>query len=781
MSNFSQKFQHPSGNTLTAIGLLDARVTLLLNKGQARGLKPEAVVTTAGLLFVAIVGWTNSRATAGLNFEYVYLIGCATVGWIAGARGAFLCTALASLLSFLIERGSAVQPLWLVGANSLVRLLAFLSITWLAAEVGKSTRNLEQAVDQRTTRLQHELKEHKQTSEMLSEAMEMFKQVTENIADVFWVTDPSKTQVEYVSPEFEQVWGHACQSLYISPGIWLERIHGEDRERVTRAIFSKQVKGEYDEEYRVVRPDGSLRWVHDRAFPVRDETGEVYRLVGIAEDITERKRAEALLQAERDVGIALSSTSDLKFALERLLSVAVQLEGIDCGGVYVVEPETGELHLQAHCGLSGSFVNRIAHYRADSTEARLISGGRVVYMRQDEIPRSLEVLWGSEGLRALAIVPVCHQGAVLGVLNLASYRHDEIFPRTRLGIEMIASQVSGAIARIRAEESLRQSETHLRTIVNSAPIALVATDANGVITLEDGQALKAMGARPGEHLRQSAEDVYSDFPLIQENIRRGLAGEEFSSFLEFDSTVFECRYTPVRTKGAQLSGLIAVATDITERFRLQREILEISDREQARIGQDIHDGLCQQLIGLAMCSNTLQQALSAKGLAEAESAEKISRLLDDCITEARGVCQGLYPIRLSTQGLPPALEELAAATHQRHEIECVCEFAETGLRCDTPTATHLYRIAQEAISNSVKYSGARHLWIRLQSSAQGITLEIRDDGKWTVPKPTRRSGMGLHIMDYRARLIGGSFHSEAGEEGTVVSCSIPGSGVKDSI
>src|SRR5438270_7164232 len=106
-------------------------------------------------------------------------------------------------------------------------------------------------------------------------------------------------------------------------------------------------------------------------------------------------------------------------------------------------------------------------------------------MRQEQIPRTLEVLWGSESLRALAIVPVQHHGSVLGLLNLASYRHDEILPRTRLGIEMIASQVAAAIARIRAEESMRRSETHLRTTVNSAPIALLAIDAKGIITLED--------------------------------------------------------------------------------------------------------------------------------------------------------------------------------------------------------------------------------------------------------------------------------------------------------
>src|SRR5206468_8310580 len=105
------------------------------------------------------------------------------------------------------------------------------------------------------------------------------------------------------------------------------------------------------EEYRIVRPDGSVRWVHDRAFPVKESNGAVGRIVGIAEDITERKRTEQLVQAERDMGMALSSTSDLHFALVRLLEIAMQLEGIDCGGVYLMNPETGELHLEAHRGL----------------------------------------------------------------------------------------------------------------------------------------------------------------------------------------------------------------------------------------------------------------------------------------------------------------------------------------------------------------------------------------------------------------------------------------------
>lgn len=774
MSKLTPAVDRAPGHAPTPMGLLDSRLTNLLNRTQSFGLAPPIVVTGGGLVWIGLIGWLNFHASRGLDFDYFYLLICAVVGWLGGARGALACSLASVVVLVCSELAKGLAPsVWVEGCNGGVRLLAFISIGWLAAEVGRSTRDLRQAIVNRTARLEHEVTEHQQTAELLTEATEVFRQVTENIADVFWVTDTAKSQVEYISPEFEEVWGRACQTLYFSPSVWIEGIHPEDRERVTRAMFSKQVTGQYDEEYRVVRPDGSLRWVHDRAFPVRNALGAVYRLVGIAEDITERKRTEHLLQAERDVALALSSTSDLHFALERLLEVAVQLEGIDCGGVYLADAATGELSLQAHRGLSGSFAARISRYHSDATETRLARSGQSLYMRQDQIPRSLEVLWGSEGLRALAVVPIQHKGAVLGMLNLASYRYDEIFPRTRIGIELIASQAAGAIARIQAEESLRRSETQLRTIVNSAPIALLATDAKGIITFEDGQALKAMGARPGEHVRRPAAEVYAEFPSVQENLRRALSGEEFSSVLEFESTVFECRYTPLLDSARQHAGLIAVAIDVTERVRLQREILEISDREQARIGQDIHDGLCQQLIGLAICANSLEQAVKAQNQPVTDSAQKMCRMVDEAITEARGVCQGLYPIRLTTQGLPPALEDLAAGLNGRNGIACRCQLGQSGLRCDMPTATHLYRIAQEAANNAVKYSGARHIDIGLSAQDNGLKLEIRDDGHWRPPMPSRTSGMGLHIMNYRAQLLGGTFSCRGGEQGTLVSCWIP--------
>src|SRR5919108_3133593 len=110
----------------------------------------------------------------------------------------------------------------------------------------------------------------KQAEESLRESQERFRQLAENIREVFWLTDPVKNQMIYISPGYEQVWGQTCQNLYASPRSWLEAIHPDDRERVLEAALTKQVRGQYDEEYRIVRPDGSIRWIRDRAFPIRD-------------------------------------------------------------------------------------------------------------------------------------------------------------------------------------------------------------------------------------------------------------------------------------------------------------------------------------------------------------------------------------------------------------------------------------------------------------------------------------------------------------------------------
>ena len=133
---------------------------------------------------------------------------------------------------------------------------------------------------------------HTLTEQALRESEERFRQVVENIREVLWMKDIRHNQIIYVNPAYGEIWGQSCESLYVSPDSWLDAVHPIDRRRIMEAALSKQVQGTYEEVYRIMHPDGTFRWIAERAFPVRDASGEVCRIVGIAEDITERKMIE---------------------------------------------------------------------------------------------------------------------------------------------------------------------------------------------------------------------------------------------------------------------------------------------------------------------------------------------------------------------------------------------------------------------------------------------------------------------------------------------------------
>jgi PAS domain S-box-containing protein len=127
------------------------------------------------------------------------------------------------------------------------------------------------------------------TEELLQDLQERFELVTKLMREVFWLTDPGKNTMLYVSPSYEHIWGRSCEELYRKPRAWLESIHPDDRPGILHAATTKQANGTYAEEYRIVRPDGSIRWIRDRATPVKDDHGLIVRIAGIAEDITDHK------------------------------------------------------------------------------------------------------------------------------------------------------------------------------------------------------------------------------------------------------------------------------------------------------------------------------------------------------------------------------------------------------------------------------------------------------------------------------------------------------------
>ena len=170
-----------------------------------------------------------------------------------------------------------------------------------------------------------------------------------------------------------------------------------------------------------------------------------------------------------------------------------------------------------------------------------------------------------------------------------------------------------------------------------------------------------------------------------------------------DGTVFPMDLSVGEVRLASGRLFTGIVRDITERKRLEKEILEISDREQRRIGQDLHDDLCQTLAGIELMSEALEEKLAAKSRQESVQAAHIAERVQRAIEQTRMLARGLSPLEMESTGLMAALSELASNTQQHFSIRCVFEVSRSVMLDDAAAATHLYRIAQEAISNAIKH------------------------------------------------------------------------------
>jgi PAS domain S-box-containing protein len=220
--------------------------------------------------------------------------------------------------------------------------------------------------------------------------------------------------------------------------------------------------------------------------------------------------------------------------------------------------------------------------------------------------------------------------------------------------------------------------------------------------------------------------------------------------------------------------VIATGIDITEREQLERALLDISAREQRRIGQDLHDGLGQHLTGVAFMAKVHEAKLAEKQIDDAADAAKIVRLVNEAIHKTRELARGLLPVMSDEQGLMSALQLWAVEVEDLFGISCRFECESAVLIHDDAMATHLYHIAQEAVNNAIKHGQARNIRIRL-AEGNGIgSLLIEDDGSGIPENGGNSQGMGLHIMSYRAGMIGGRLEVRRNPvRGTVVACTFP--------
>lgn len=256
----------------------------------------------------------------------------------------------------------------------------------------------------------------------------------------------------------------------------------------------------------------------------------------------------------------------------------------------------------------------------------------------------------------------------------------------------------------------------------------------------------------------------------------GLYATEAGYFLAMVSRLFYfgmvvVAVSSVRNKHQADAARIAA---LEERRHLERELVRVSEREQQRIGRDLHDGLCQRLAAIGCAARMLSDDLQARDVTESQDAAMIESAIQEAVMEARSLARGIFPVQVDSASLPAALSDLAKTMSRLTGANIEVTPCEEEIAVNPTVAMHLYRIAQEAVANAVRHSDAVQIRVTLQILHDSmIELRIEDDGKGFQPQTERRLGMGLRTMRYRAEAVGGQIGiGPRPGGGTVVSCRV---------
>lgn len=329
----------------------------------------------------------------------------------------------------------------------------------------------------------------------------------------------------------------------------------------------------------------------------------------------------------------------------------------------------------------------------------------------------------------------------------------------------------------RAEEALKQSEEKYRRLFENSRDAIFIATPKGRILEGNAAFFDLLGYDRNDVGIVKTGDIFVDprqrRRFLKEFNETGSVKDFEMKIKKKDGSTADCLITASKTYSAEGIEIVSegIIRDITERKRLEREVLEISTAERLEIGQDLHDNLGQHLTGIALKLKSMSQALAKKSLPEAGEGERLTDLVNQAIGRVRDLARGLVLIDFEAGGICPAIRELVKRVRNVTGVSCLVRFTPEEINVGITTATELYRIAQEAVLNAVRHSEAKHIEIRLIQANGITTLRVQDDGIGIPPARLNREGLGLRLMKYRAQLINGSLDIRNGPGGgTTVEC-----------
>jgi PAS domain S-box-containing protein len=489
------------------------------------------------------------------------------------------------------------------------------------------------------------------------------------------------------------------------------------------------------------RKDGSLYTEEMTITPVRNAAGEISHFIATKQDVTDRQSAA---ESRRRLAAIVESSEDA--------IVSADFDGI------ITSWNAG--------------AQRLYNYATEEILGRPVSV-LVPRNRRDELREILKKLQSGEHIQRYETVRLKKGGIPVDVsITVSPIKNDA-------GRIVGISAITGDITKQKeAQEALRKSEAQYRALVETTNTGFVIIDPEGRVLDANAEYVRLTGHRDLDEIRgrsvvewTAGADKKRNAEAVRTCLKNGYVRNLEIGYVDSRGKVtpVEVNATVEKTRGGLR--IVGLCRDITERKALEQAVVEASSREQRRIGQDLHDGLCQQLTGIGFLWKAIARREALRARPKGAEVAEISQLITKTIGEARDLARVLCPVELESNDLGVALRNLGLSMERLFAISCVVRCQQPVRLADKTVATHLYRVAQEAISNAIHHGKAARVWIHLGWKTNRLTLRVRDNGSGFSKRRGFQEGIGMRSMKYRAQAIGGSLTiaSKRGA-GTTVAC-----------
>lgn len=640
----------------------------------------------------------------------------------------------------------------------------------------------------------------------LEETTRLLTRTVESLSEAVFVLDPARRVVLDCNPMAERMFGWRREELVGRSILWLHR--GEEAHRLfeERSVGPLRRKGIYRGHLSMRRKDGVVFPTEHTVTLLDPRKGLEGGTVSVVRDRSEEveaaralERTNRRLEALRGMDRALLAASAPDAVAAAAATHALEILGCRRASVTLVEEGGDGARLAAIRGAGADRVPEGTRVPVCPFPVGSLRPG-VPHLVPDlerfpaPLPDALRSLTDA-GLRALVTIPLGEGDQLLGALNLSfadpadldggvTDVAKEVAEHLGLGLRQIRLQRAVAEAareRLQAEERAHRVQVRLEELLDNLDVGFLRAALDGSILEGNEAARRIMGLEPDEPLvGRALQDVLWPGETWDGVLRQLRADGGDMGSIETTLQRPDGRATRVSALGRILEeadGTVVVEgvfEDVTEEMRLREEVVEISTRERLRIGQDLHDDLGQHLTGIAFLARDLARHLADEGLEEAaREAGHLERMANLAVKKTRHLARGVHPPSVEHRGLPGALEELAGDVEDLFALRVTLEVDEAPATASTVEATHLFRVAQEAITNAARHGGATAVTVSWARSGKHRVLSVVDDGSGFGTKDVE-PGLGLGIMRYRARLLGGALgiRSTPGK-GTEVQVSLP--------